>query len=394
MQQHIGTIDHDPRIQQSRRLESLGLLAGGVAHDFNNLMMVVTFSTDFLRKTVAGLVLDDAGRVALTTNIDQIDRAATSAASLTRQLLTFGRSETVSTEPIDINAHVSLLEELLRRSIDENVELVLDLAPALPRVDADSGRLDQLLVNLVVNACDAMVDGGRITLSTSLSVGLTEPGNEQVRIEITDTGAGMALDVTAHAFEPFFTTKGADGGTGLGLATVRSIVTDLGGTVELHSSVGVGTEVVVCLPTAERAARLELVQPTQANIRERILVVADDDDLRSDIAGMVAGAGYRVATAASAALAIEAFDFGEFDLLISDVAMSTITAMSGRELAERLWQDRPELRVIFLSGYYATPVLNSAEQMSRATDVVVKPVDSDQLLRRVRTLLERTPVLR
>ncbi|MCU1430556.1 MAG: sensor hybrid histidine kinase [Actinomycetia bacterium] len=369
----------EQQLHQSQRLESLGQLAGGIAHDFNNLLMVITFSAELMRDALADVTPDGANRAGLLKNIDQIDRAATSAANLTRQLLLFSRAQPVLAEPIDLNADVSHLEELLRRSIEENIELVMDLAADLPAVMADHGRLEQILVNLVVNARDAMPDGGRVNIRTSLTA------ESMIQLEIADTGNGMAPEVIARAFEPFFTTKTQGRGTGLGLATVYGVVTDLGGTIELDSTVGRGTRVLVALPTTDHRPRQERAQPVIGGTGERLLLAEDEDDLRGALAEMLRGAGYAVVAAPTGEGAIEAFQHGDFDLLITDVIMP---GMSGRQLADRLWEDRPSLRVLFMSGY-SNHALDGIEDLGRATDFVPKPVQRDELLSRIRTSLDK-----
>jgi PAS domain S-box-containing protein len=374
-----ASAERQQQLHQQQRLESLGQLAGGIAHDFNNLLMVITFSAELLRDAVAELAHDDTDRAALMKNMDQIDRAATSAANLTRQLLLFSRAQPVLAEPIDLNAHVKHLEELLRRSIEENVELVIELGAGLRAVLADQGRLEQLLVNLVVNARDAMPDGGRVEIRTSLILG------SRVQLEVADTGTGMTPEVIERAFEPFFTTKTQGRGTGLGLATVYGIVTDLGGTIELDSTIGRGTRVLVTLPTTDDRPRQERAQRPVGGTGERLLLAEDEDDLRGALAEMLRGAGYAVVAAPTGNDAIEACQHGDFDLLITDVIMP---GMSGRQLADRLWEDRPTLRVLFMSGY-SNHALDGIEDLDRATDFVAKPVQRDELLSHIRTFLDR-----
>jgi CheY-like chemotaxis protein len=237
-------------------------------------------------------------------------------------------------------------------------------------------------VNLVVNASDAMPDGGLISVRTSLT------DAARVQLEIADTGTGMSPEVIAHAFEPFFTTKTQGRGTGLGLATVYGIVTDLEGTIELDSTIGKGTRVLVSLPTTDGRPRREHAQQMIGGTGERLLLAEDEDDLRSALEEMLDGAGYAVVATPSGEDAIDAWQRGDFDLLITDVIMP---GMSGRQLADRLWEDRPTLRVLFMSGY-SNHALDDVDDLGRATDFVAKPVERNELLSRIRTCLDRPSV--
>jgi CheY-like chemotaxis protein len=242
---------------------------------------------------------------------------------------------------------------------------------------ADRGRLEQLLVNLVVNARDAMPDGGTVRVTTALVSGT-------VQLEIADTGSGMSREVLARAFEPFFTTKMPGRGTGLGLATAYSIVTDLGGDIELDSTAGRGTRVLVTLPATDGDPRLELAPRATGGAGERLLLVEDEDDLRSALAEMLRGAGYEVVATADSEAAIAASEHLDFDLLVTDIIMP---GMSGRQLADRLWVRRPTLRVLFMSGY-ANHALDDVAQLGKATDFVAKPVGGNELLSRIRASLD------
>jgi two-component system cell cycle sensor histidine kinase/response regulator CckA len=378
--------ERQQHLHNSQRLESLGELAGGIAHDFNNLLMVISFSAELLRDALDTISRDGADLASAMKNMDKIDRAATSAATLTQQLMLFSRAQPVLAEPIDINAHVSNVEAVLRSSINDNIELVIDLAPDLPPVMADTGRLDQVLLNLMVNARDAMPDGGRVTIRTfpdsAAVAGVTTASS--VQLEVTDTGTGMPPEVIARAFEPFFTTKTKGRGTGLGLATVYGIVTDLGGTVELDSTVGQGTRVLVSLPRTAGRPRQEHAEPVIGGTGERLLLAEDEEDLRSALAEMLRSAGYAVVAVASGEGALDAWQHGTFDLLITDVIMPGIT---GRQLADRLWEERPSLRVLFMSGY-SNHALDGIEDLGKATEFVAKPVQRNELLSRIRASLD------
>jgi CheY-like chemotaxis protein len=247
---------------------------------------------------------------------------------------------------------------------------------------ADRGRFEQLVVNLVVNARDALPDGGRVRITTSL-----DDDTDCVRLEVADNGTGMSPEVCARAFDPFFTTKGAGRGTGLGLATVQSIVTDLGGTIAIDSTLGVGTRVIVCLPTADGAPPLAASAPTFGGHGERVLLAEDHNDVRTSLAETLRRAGYEVVAVSSGEAAFDAWDATEFDLLITDIVMRGI---SGRRLAERLRAASPGLPVIYLSGY--THHLVDATEDAQGTAVTIaKPVARAQLLRHVRALLDTSP---
>ncbi len=373
---------HERRRSQSQRLESLGQLAGGIVHDFNNLLMVITFSVDFLRDAIAALDVPEAVRADLTSNLDHIDNAATSSATLTSQLLSFSRSEPMRIESLDLNERVSHIEALLRPSIEESVELVVDLTPGLPPVAADRGRFDQLVVNLVVNARDALPDGGRVRIATSLV-----DDTDRVRVEIADNGTGMSAEVRGRAFDPFFTTKGAGRGTGLGLATVYSIVTDLGGTIAIDSTLGVGTRVIVCLPIADSAPHSAPITTARRGHGERVLLAEDHDDVRTSFAAMLRRSGYTVVAVSSGEAALDASGATEFDLLITDIV---IPGMSGRRLAERLRTVSPGLPVMYLSGHARHLVDATEDEHGRAV-TIAKPVARVQLLRHVRALLDTRP---
>jgi signal transduction histidine kinase len=246
-------------MSRAERMESIGQLAGGVAHDFNNLLSVIINYAGFVKETAAdSSVQPDADRwQSVTDDVAQIERAAVRATELTQQLLAFARRETVRPESVDINGLVKEVSQFLHRTLGEEVELRAALAPSLRLVEIDPGKLEQVLVNLAVNARDAMRDGGTLTITTeNFEIGAGDssfpgvPPGPAVRLQVADTGAGMEDDVIERAFEPFFTTKPAGVGTGLGLATVYGIITSAGGALRIDSGVGAGTTFTVVLPEA------------------------------------------------------------------------------------------------------------------------------------------------
>ena len=379
--------DLEHRLHQSQRLESLGQLAGGVAHDFNNLLAVILNYASFAAKETIG---NDAAQA----DIAQIQAAAERAAGLTRQLLVFARRETVQPEILDVNSVVAGVHRLLTSTIGEHVMLVVRAAPTLPGVRADRGQLEQLLVNLAVNARDAMADGGTLTIETGCAELDAEvarlhtevrPGS-YVELTVTDTGVGMAPDVAARAFEPFFTTKGPGAGTGLGLATVYGIVAETGGSVTLRSEVGAGTTVQVHLPAADAPAPAPVAQEPPRDLSGHggtILVVEDEPALLEVASRILRRNGYSVLAAASGEDALALAADQDFDLLLTD---SVMPQMSGRVLADHLAGLRPGLPVLFMSGY-SEGILGPGRVLNDGVALLQKPFDEPTLLGRVRDIL-------
>ena len=299
------------QLAQAQRLESLGQLAGGVAHDFNNLLAVILNYTAFAAEELTAVTESDwAERCeAARGDLEQISRAGQRAAGLTRQLLAFARREVVQPRVLDLDTVITAVEEMLRRTLGEHVELVTSLAGDLQPVLADPGQLEQVLVNLAVNARDAMPGGGTLTMDTSnitvdaesIAGGSKAPPGQNVRLRVSDTGTGMPPDVIEHAFEPFFTTKKDGGGTGLGLATVYGILTQADGHIHIYSDPGGGTTFSIMLPATSQAATPKAAEMAyQRTPRgETVLVVEDEAALREVTRRILARNGYRVITAAS-----------------------------------------------------------------------------------------------
>jgi PAS domain S-box-containing protein len=391
----------ESRLHQSHRLESLGQLAGGVAHDFNNLLAAILnyagFVVEEITKELETRPVDDRVRLtAVLSDVGQIGAAAERAAGLTHQLLSFARREVRNLEVLDINGTVREVETLLRRTIGEHVELITQGARDLKTVRADRGQIEQILLNLAVNARDAMPNGGTLRLDTdNFSVDdeyaarhpVLEPGS-YVRLRVRDTGTGMDEQTVDRAFEPFFSTKSKDKGTGLGLATVYGIVSQTAGMVELHSELGVGTTVTILLPSVAAAVTTPTLREQSAKVTpgETILVV-EDEELVLDVATRILTQhGYHVLAARSGEEASSVMDGhqGIIDLLLTDVVMSGET---GKEIAERLSKLRPGIRVLYMSGYPES-VIASQGVIEPGIKMMSKPFKALDLLAHVRSALD------
>ena len=375
------------QLAQSQKLEAVGRLAGGVAHDFNNLLGVIIG-----RGERAEASADGAAR----REIAQVLDAAQKAAELTRQLLAFSRQQVLAPRVVDPNTVVTGVEQMLRRLIGEDVRLETDLKRTPGRVRVDPGQLSQVLMNLAVNARDAMPRGGTLRITTSdidvdADYAATHaplvPGR-YVQLAVSDDGEGMAQDVRARAFEPFFTTKPEGVGTGLGLATVYGIVKQSGGVVWLESTIGAGTTVTIHLPRVDGSA--EQTAPARpaayAGGSETLLIVEDQDGLRVLLGEMLAEGGYTVLLAADGleALALGAARAAPIDLLVTDVIMP---GMNGRELLDRLSKDRPGVRALFISGY-TSDVISRSGALVEGVRLLEKPFGRGALLRAVREALD------
>jgi two-component system cell cycle sensor histidine kinase/response regulator CckA len=362
------------RLAQAQRLESVGQLAGGVAHDFNNLLSVILTCVGFaMRELPADHPVRD--------DVDEIGRAADRASALTRQLLMFSRREVVKPEVIDVGGLARELERLLARTLSERVELRIVVGHDLVPVLADRARLEQVLVNLAVNARDAMPDGGTLSIAVDGT-----PGG--VRIRVVDDGVGMSEEVRERAFEPFFTTKAPGEGTGLGLATVHGIVTDSGGTVELQSSPGRGTTVTILLPGCPEAASpadAPEEPPERAAAGARVLVVEDQEAVRRQACRILAAHGYEVSEAGGAQEALDGWQ--PVDVLVTDIVMP---GMTGQRLAALAAQRNPDLRVVYMSGHTEDALVRNG---ARARDIafVQKPFTRASLLRAVEQSLAAAP---
>ncbi len=378
----------EEQLGQSQKMQAIGRIAGGVAHDFNNMLTAILGYCE--------LALGSPAPETLLRSIEQIQKAAERASNLTRQLLAFGRRQTVQPRPMDLNQAITAMNEMLRQLLRENIEFEMRLDPAAGVILADPGQIEQMLVNLVINARDAMPQGGRLEVST-LPVELTEtlglglipvPPGRYVLLEVRDNGVGISPEVMSRIFEPFFTTKPKGMGTGLGLATLYNIVRQAGGTVAVESEPGQGTVFRIFLPRAEGE-----VAPMPAEERrgdtsargETILLAEDEPAVRSLVRQVLEGAGYRVLEAASGedALQIAEEHGGGIELLLTDVVMPN---MNGRELAQALRTRREETRVLYMSGHTEDMVVKK-EVVETGSNFLSKPFGPDELLRKVREAL-------
>ena len=379
----------EEQYQHAQKMEGLGRLAGGVAHDFNNL---VTAILGFCELLLADLDPDDPRQA----NIAEIQKAGTRAGGLTRQLLAFSRKQIIEPTPLDLNVVVADMRAMLGRLIREDVKVVLGLRPELASVKADRGQVEQIVMNLAVNACDAMPTGGTLTIETA-NVELDEhyatrhfavkPG-PHVMLTLTDTGTGMTPQVQARLFEPFFTTKEVHKGTGLGLATVHGLVTRSGGSVNVYSEIGRGTSFKVYFPTTDAAAivvEAPAVPPPCAGA-ETVLVVEDVESLRKLTRRLLTRQGYTVLAAANADEALRLFEEDEsIDVVLTDVVMP---GASGPELTRRLVEQKPELKVIYMSGYTDDGMFTHGG-LHHEIAFLHKPFTAEALGRKIREVLDR-----
>ena len=380
----------EKQFRQSQKMEAVGRLAGGIAHDFNNLLTVIMGYSQVL--------LTELGpQHPLRGKTEETLKAGERAATLIRQLLTFSSKQPLDPKILSLNAAVMSLESLLRRLIGEDIQLVCTLDPTNGRLRADQAQLEQVLVNLVVNARDAMPKGGTLTIETA-QVELTRspvyhltpllPG-PYVRLTVSDTGCGMDRNTQSHIFEPFFTTKGEGKGSGLGLSTVYAIVTQCGGAIDVTSRVGHGTRFDLYFPRAESdVLTTSPVQPLGQARRgtETILLVEDEPSVRMLVRDELRKLGYRVLEAKNGieACLLATQQAGAFQLLLTDVVMP---GMAGRELAQHLSVIKPDLRTLFISGYM-DDVGIMAGQEEGMSSFLQKPFTPEVLARAVRNLLD------
>lgn len=378
------------QLRQSQKMEAVGQLAGGVAHDFNNLLTAITGYSDL---TLRRLPADDP----LRKNVEEIKRAGARAASLTRQLLAFSRKQMLQAKVLDLNSIVSDMDKMLRRLIGEDIDLATLLQPSLPPIKADPGQIEQVILNLAVNARDAMPTGGKLTIETGAvtlteteagSGGSVKPGR-YVLLAVSDNGGGMSQETRQRIFEPFFTTKEVGKGTGLGLSTVYGIIKQSGGNVGVYSELGQGSTFKVYLPVAEEAAGFNDAKTSPAEIpqgTETILLVEDEEMVRNLTREILQTCGYHVLSAKNGREADEvcrAFN-GEIELMITDVVMPQ---MGGRELAERVAEVRPETRVLYMSGYTDDAIVRHGV-LDEEMPFLQKPFSPEALAKKVKEVLE------
>jgi signal transduction histidine kinase len=379
--------ESEAELRQAQRMDAVGQLAGGIAHDFNNMMTAVIGFSDLVL-----LHLDDAHPV--RHHVEQIKRAGQRASAMTNQLLAFSRKQVMQTTVFDLNTVITETEKLLQRLIGEDIELVSLLDPALAPIEADPGQLEQVIMNLAVNARDAMPAGGRLTIQTTnvernaedrLD---SEPG-PYVLLAVHDTGIGIAPETIPQIFEPFFTTKEEGRGTGLGLATVFGIVKQSGGEIRVDSERGRGTTFKVYLPHARKP--INPIDSAEANHKpaqgsETILLVEDEEPVRSLEREVLTASGYTVLEAHSASHAIELADnhHGTIDLLLTDVVMPQ---QNGRDLADQLGTRRPNMKILYASGYAANTISHQGI-LEPGIAFIPKPFTPSSLARKVREVLD------
>ena len=378
-------LDLEQQIQQARKMEAVGMLAGGIAHDFNNLLTIISGYTQML---LAGRTLDEGDRPAL----EQILKASDRAADLTGQLLNFSRRHNTPPKVLSLNAVVSGMSKMVRRLIGDNVDLRMQLRDEAGMVRVDTGKAEQIILNLVVNARDALSKGGKLTITTrredvdaEAAAGLRlRPGRYAV-LSVNDTGSGMEPKVRERVFEPFFTTK--EQGTGLGLSTVYGIVKQANGTIRVWSEKGVGTSIDVYFPRLDEEAPVEALAESApaATGKETVLIVEDEEAVRRLMSAALEQHGYRVLIAADGveALKLIASHAGPLDLLVTDLLMP---GMNGNELARKVKDRLPGLEVLCISGY--------AEELRQSGEIdenafLQKPFTPQALLRKVRDMLDR-----
>jgi len=382
------------QLRQVQRMESIGRLAGGVAHDFNNLLAAILGHSELMRSRL------EPGHP-LTRSAEEIQKAAGRGALLTRQLLSFGRRDMLSLQVLDLNQVVAGMEGMLRRLIGEDIELIAHRSDVPAWVRVDQGQIEQVVMNLVVNARDAMPHGGRLTLAVSVAdfdqTYVQAHGHSlagpHVVLTTSDTGVGMDAEAMSHVFEPFFTTKDRGKGTGLGLATVYGIAEQGGGHVTVESQPGEGSTFRFCLPYDENGQVPEedpaAARPAPRGGTETLLLAEDEDSVRSMASEVLEALGYRVLCAADGAeaLAIATGHEGAIDLLITDVVMPRL---GGGELAERLTATRPGLRVLFISGYPDDAIVRHGVLEQRSV-LLQKPFAIADFVRKVREILDAPP---
>lgn len=379
----------EEQLRNAQQLEAIGRLAGGVAHDFNNILSIIMGHGELLLGAVGA---DERAR----NGLEQIRRAADRAASLTQQLLAFSRKQVLQPKVLDLNEAVADVQKMLSRVIGEDIELVASLHPSLASVKADPGQVEQVLMNLAVNARDAMPHGGKLVMETSnveagveLARALDLPLGRYAMLKVTDTGHGMDAVTLSHAFEPFFTTKPMGKGTGLGLATVYGIVKQSGGSIQVESGVGRGSTFRIYLPATEGGTRKQqatIGAEMVAGGRETILIAEDEPDLRDLARIFLEGYGYRVLEAESAEQAIQMAETfkGSIDLLLTDVIMP---GMSGAQLAESILSKRPQTRIVYMTGYTDDMVVQH-KVLEPGVNLLQKPFNRIDLALKVRSTLD------
>jgi two-component system CheB/CheR fusion protein len=390
-QEQLERAKLESQLHQAQKMEAIGNLTGGMAHDFNNMLSVIIGNIDLLRDLKRG----DA-------DVDELSREALDAAfrgaDLTRRLLAFARQQPLRPQRVDVNELVSGITRLLRRTLGEDVEISLDLAPELWPVVVDPAQLEASLTNLATNTRDAMPDGGRliiVTANRTLDADYAalhtevEPGG-YVMLEVSDTGCGMTREVMDRIFEPFFTTKSRDKGTGLGLSMVFGFIKQSGGHVSVYSEPGIGTTFRLFLPRMTKAVPVvetDTVVPLVHGKGETVLVVEDNEALRRVVTRQLGELGYRVLTAENAAAGLKLLDRQSIDLLLTDIVMPG--GINGRELARRACQLWPGIKIVFTSGFSEARLNVDAGPLAACTPLLSKPYRKEDLANAAREALDR-----
>ena len=387
-----GRAAAETQLRQVQKMEAIGQLSGGIAHDFNNMLAIILGGLNLAKSRL------DRGDQDIGRFIDAAMQGAQRAASLTNRLLAFARQQPLVPEALDANRLVLTMAELLHRALGEDVRLETLLAPCLWQIHADAGQLENAVLNLAVNARDAMPDGGSLTIETA-NLHLDKKGSaahpgvaygDYVLISVTDTGSGMAPDVLAKAFDPFFTTKEVGRGTGLGLSQVYGFVRQSGGTVRIRSEEGRGTTIAIYLPrhasaTAAAPADREKAASPQGKPGETILVVEDETDVRRVTVETLRELQYDVLEADRAVSALgQLAENSNVTLLLTDVVMPD---MNGRKLADEARRRRPSLKILFMSGFTPDAIVH-AGMLDPGIDLLQKPFSMEQLAWKLRTLLD------
>jgi signal transduction histidine kinase len=379
------------QLQQAMKMEAVGLLAGGVAHDFNNLLTGIGGYVDLI---ISDLNPGDP----ILSDLNEIKRATQSATTLTSQLLAFSRKQLIEPKVLNLNKLISNLQKMLQRLIGEDIELSTKMFENLTSVRIDPGQFEQILVNLVVNARDAMPGGGKLTIETA-NINIDEDycavhpyvkTGRHVMLAVSDTGCGMSDEVKARLYEPFFTTKQKGRGTGLGLATTYGVVKQSGGSIEVYSEPGEGTTFKIYLPAIEGVLQqLEIEEPASPSVlkgEETILLVEDEKIVRELAAKILKRLDYNILSASNGVEALEIAQnyHGVINLLITDVVMP---GMNGRQLADRLIQVRPNIKVLFTSGYTENTIAHHGI-IDENLSFIGKPYSSHDLAKKIRRLLD------
>jgi signal transduction histidine kinase/CheY-like chemotaxis protein len=389
--------DTQEQLATAQKLDAIGQLSGGIAHDFNNLLMIVIGNLETAQRHAKA----PTGQAAnLQRSIASAMRGAQRAAALTSRLLAFSRRQPLDPKPLDLNKYLPATADFLQRSLGETVQVEAVGAAGLWQIEADPNHLESALVNLAINARDAMSGGGKVTIEAT-NVFADEsycranpelaPG-QYVLVCVSDTGHGMPLDVLNRVFEPFFTTKEPGHGTGLGLSQVYGFVKQSGGHVKIYSEVDQGTTVKIYLPRYTRLIEEQEQEQAavlgQAQAGETILIVEDDSELRSYLADALRGLGYHVLTAPHAASALSILEHSsvKLDLVLTDVVMP---GMNGRELARRAEEIRPGIRVLYMTGYSRNAVVHHG-RLDEGVELLQKPITQSELAARVRDMLDKT----